>query len=163
MTNDYKERIIKYLTNNYNEGTESTTPFFAENVNVKEIQNNFHSIFTTIDGYIQGKDGKGNELDIGFIYGSYVYNSKLAGRIVIVDSEFNILQTIDEFNTGTKFNRFTALNIDVANGNIYGIDKPGDNYRFLLLNNFLIKTPAQQNYEVKLRNSYILNFDMYSP
>lgn len=158
MTNDYKERIIKYLTNNYSKDTESTTPFFAEDVNVKTLQDNIGSIFTTIQGYIQGKDGKGNDLDIGFIYGYYGNSNKIA----IVDSEFNVLQVIDEFNTGTKFNRFQALNIDITNGNIYGIDKQGNNFRFILLNNFLVKTPSQQNYEVKLRNSYFLDFNTYS-
>ena len=106
-------------------------------------------------GYIQGRDGKGNELDIGFIYGN---DSNNKGVIAIVDDNFNILQVINEYDTGTNFNKFICLNIDIVNGNIYGIDLQGSQYRFVLLNNFLLKTPVQENYEVKLRNSYFLSF-----
>lgn len=155
MTQDYKERIIKYLTNNYSQDTESTTPFFVTNIKMETLQESFSNYFDTIQRYIQGKDGKGNDLNIGFIYGK----KNNLGIIAIVDNKFNILQVIDEYNTGTKFNEWVYLNIDITNGNIYGIDIQSNKFRFILLNNFLVKTPAQQNYEVKLRNSYILELN----
>lgn len=153
MTQDYKERIIKYLTNNYSQDPESTTPFFASDIELVTMQDNFSNYFDTIQGYIQGKDGKGNDLDTGFVYG--LKNNK--GIIVVVDNNFNILQDIDSYNTGTKFGEWICLNIDITNGNIFGLDEDNGNKRFLLINNFLIKTPAQQNYEVKLRNDYVID------
>lgn len=150
MTNDYKERIIKWLTGNYTIEPNSTNPLFQElNETTATIMDNFSYI---ID-YIQGKDGKGNDLDIGFLYGE---DNNGKGAIAIVDNNFNLIQFITEYNTGTDFHEFICLNIDTSNGNIYGIDKQGSQYRFILLNNFMVKTPTQQNYEVKLRNSYFI-------
>ena len=151
MTDEYKERIIKWLTNNYTiEPQPQNVEAFYEVLN--NTTTTLNTYFDTVQGYIQGRDGKGNQLDMGFIYGEK--NNK--GIIAIVDKDFNILQVIDEYNTGTKFNIFTCLNIDITNGNIYGIDHNGSTYRFLLLNNFMVKTPTQSDYEVKLRNDYFI-------
>lgn len=152
MTNDYKERIIKWLTGNYEIEQSSTEPLFQE---LEETTTTISTYMEECLGYIQGRDGKGNELDIGFIYGN---DSNNKGVIAIVDDNFNILQVINEYDTGTHFNEFICLNIDIVNGNIYGIDLQGSQHRFILLNNFLLKTPVQENYEVKLRNSYFLSF-----
>lgn len=152
MTDEYRERIIKWLTGNYEIETSSTDPLFQD---IEETTTEINTYFSNVQGYIQGRDGKGNELDIGFIYG---INNNSKGIIVIVDKNFNIIQVIDEYDSGTKFYMFQCLNIDKTNGNIYGIDYSSNKYRFILLNNFLLKTPAQTNYEVKLRNSYFLEF-----
>lgn len=150
MTDDYRERIIKWLSGNYNIETSSTEPLFQE---LEQTTTEINTYLDTILGYIQGFDGKGNQIDIGFIYG--IKNNK--GVILIVDSNFNIIQVIEEYNTGTHFGEFICLNIDKTNGNIYGIDYQDSKYRFILLNNFLIKRPLEQ-YEVKLRNSYFIQF-----
>ena len=152
MTDEYKERIIKWLTGNFTEEPSTTDPLFQD---LKETTTDINTYIDTTLGYIKGKDGKGNDLDIGFIYGLDSHNN---GIILIVDDDFNIIQVIDEFNTGTKFDKFVCLNIDTTNGNIYGVDYSSNKYRFILLNNFLIKTPNQATYEVKLRQSYFLEF-----
>lgn len=152
MTDEYRERIIKWLTGNYEIEQSSSDPLFQE---IEETTTGINTYFSNVQGYIQGRDGKGNELDIGFIYG---VNNNSKGIIAIVDKNFNIIQIIDEYDSGTKFDVFQCLNIDKTNGNIYGIDYSSNKYRFILLNNFLLKTPAQINYEVKLRNSYFLQF-----
>ena len=152
MTDEYKERIIKWLTGNYEEEEIPLQPeplFYDFN----KTTSNINTYISKTIGFIQGKDGKGNDLDIGFIYGN---DNQDKGVILVVDKELNILQVIDKFDSGTNFNEFICLNIDTTNGNIYGLDKNGSQYRFILLNNFLIKTPAQKNYTVKLRNSYLL-------
>jgi hypothetical protein len=152
MTNDYKERVIKWLTGNYEIEQSSTEPLFKE---LEKTQTTLNTYIYKILDYIQGKDKQGNDLNIGFIYGNDSHNK---GVILVVDGDFNILQVITKYNTGTDFNKFICLNVDRINGNIYGIDLQGSQYRFILLNNFLIKNPNQINYEVKLRNSYFLNF-----
>ena len=151
MTNDYKERIIKWLTGNYTIEQSSTEPLFQ---NLEETTIGLSTLIDEMIGYVQGKDGKGNDLDIGFIYG----NKDNKGVILIVDNDFNIIQDITEYDTGTDFHEFICLNVDSTNGNVYGIDKQGSQYRFILLNNFMVKTPAQEYYEVKLRNSYFITF-----
>ena len=54
-----------------------------------------------------------------------------------------LLQVIDSYDTGTTFNQFMCLNIDITNGNVYGVDLQGSQYRFILLNNFLVKLGTQ--------------------
>ena len=152
MTDEYKERVIKWLTGNYEIEQNSTEPLFQELNKTTTTINDYISVAL---GFIKGKDGKGNELEVGFIYG---LDSNEDGVILIVDDDFNILQVINEYDTGTKLGKFVCLNIDKTNGNIYGVDISSSKYRFILLNNFMIKTPTQENYQVKLRNSYFLNF-----
>lgn len=152
MTDEYRERIIKWLTGNYEIEQSSTDPLFQD---LNKTTTTINDYISATIGFIKGKDGKGNDLGVGFIYG---LDSNGDGVILIVDDDFNIIQVIDEYDTGTKFGKFVCLNIDKTNGNIYGVDINSSKYRFILLNNFMIKTPAQENYEVKLRNSYFLNF-----
>ena len=152
MTDEYKERIIKWLTGNYEIEPSTTDPLFQE---LNKTTTTINDYIEAALGFIKGKDGKGNDLDIGFIYG---VDSNGNGVILVVDDDFNIIQVITEYDSGTQFGRFVCLNIDKTNGNIYGLDKNGSQYRFILLNNFLIKTPAQKNYTVKLRQSYFLKF-----
>lgn len=153
MTNDYKERLLKYLTNNYQEGTPSTTPIFASDIIQENISTNIYSILPNPIGYIQGKDAKGNDLDVGFIYGN---ESATRGVIIIVDGSFNVLQTIKKYSSGDYIAPFTYLNIDNSTGQIYGIDWKDNKYRFIQFTNFLLKKPVQQ-YEVKIRNTAFLN------
>ena len=106
MTNDYKERVIKWLTNNYEVGQSSTTPLFQT---LNSTTTTINDYVDAVQGYIQGRDGKGNPLDIGFIYGEK--NNK--GVILVVNNNFDILQVIDSYDTGTTFNQFMCLNIDI--------------------------------------------------
>lgn len=152
MTDEYRERIIKWLTGNYEIEPSSTDPLFQ---NLNKTTTTINDYIEAALGFIKGKDGKGNDLDVGFIYG---LDSNGDGVILIVDDDFNIIQVITEYDSGTQFGTFICLNIDKTNGNIYGIDVSSSKYRFILLNNFLVKTPNQQFYTVKLRQSYFLEF-----
>ena len=83
MTNDYKERVIKWLTNNYEVEQSSTTPLFQT---LNSTTTTINDYVDAVQGYIQGRDGKGNPLDIGFIYGEK--NNK--GVILVVNNNFDI-------------------------------------------------------------------------
>ena len=155
MTEEYKKRLIQYLTNNYNIEEKNDYPFFTD-MNMVQVSENIYSFITNIKGYIQGIDGKGNELELGFIYGTLIDGNKEIDRILIVNNNFNVLQVIENYDTGTKFGKFQTLNIDKTNGQIYGIDISNGQYRFILLNNFLVKLPSVTEYKVKLRNSYFI-------
>ena len=155
MTEEYKKRLIQYLTNNYNIEEKKQEPFFKD-MNVIEISNSIYTYITNIKGYVQGIDGNGNDLEIGFVYGTFNNGTKDINRIIIVNNNFTVLQIIDNYNSGTEFGEFQALNIDKTNGQIYGIDISNNRYRVILLNNFLVKLPSKTEYEVKLRNSYFI-------
>ena len=66
MTNDYRERIIKWLSGNYDIEQSSTDPLFQE---LEKTTTTINTYMENALGYIQGRDGKGNEIDVGFIYG----------------------------------------------------------------------------------------------
>lgn len=162
MTDQFKQRIIEYLTGNYQEYEPSDELIFTD---IKKITNNIYTILnnkfyehTNID-YIQGKDKNNNDLSVGVIYGYYKnsVDDNEKGYIVIVDNDFNVLEIITEYSNGTKFARFEILNID-EKGQLYGIDNGATNndYRFILLNNFFIKLESQE-YKVKLKNSYYMD------
>ena len=155
MTNDYKERLLQYLTNNFMVGTPSTTPFFASDIVQKNISQNIYTVMDPV-GYIQGKDAKGNDLEVGFVYGTDVNNSN-RGVVCVLDNNFNVVQTIRKFSSGDYLSPFIYLNIDAETGQIFGLDWKESKHRFIQLNNFLLKKPVQQ-YEIKIRNTaYIVN------
>ena len=66
MTDEYRERIIKWLTGNYEIEPSSTDPLFQ---NLNKTTTTINDYIEAALGFIKGKDGKGNDLDIGFIYG----------------------------------------------------------------------------------------------
>lgn len=151
MTDQFKQRIIEYLTGNYTIEQRSEMPIFKD-FKYREVTESIYNEFNEILGYIQGKDKNNNELPIGIVYGNDYYNK---GIIIIVDNQFNILKIIKNFNTGAEFQNFISLNID-EKGQIYGIDYDGSRYRFILLNNLFIKLDIQE-YVIKLRNSYFID------
>lgn len=152
MTEQYKERLLAYLTGNYNVEQKGTDPLFYE---FYKSNTTINSYIDTIDGYIQAKSNSGSNLDIGFIYGEKAGN----GIIIVVDNDFNIIQVIDEFESGTKLRPFINLNIDITNGKLYGIDyEQNAGFRLVLLNNISSK-PLNSNYSIKLLKSYLINFE----
>ena len=77
------------------------------------------------------------------------------GFIIILDNDFNILQTLTKYDSGTYFRAFSNLK-EAEDNTYYGIDNYGSyTARFIMLNNFTIPNSVG-NYVVKLR--YSANF-----
>ena len=105
MTEDFKEKVLKYLTGNLEQQAEDNTPQFGE---VEEITNNLKTFVTNnIQGtweatrreFIQGKDGNGNDLDMFVLRGTeYIDENTYYGFLVVLDINMQPIQFINRFN-----------------------------------------------------------------
>lgn len=158
MTEDFKKLVLKYMLGQLDEQQPSSDLNWSD---LKTTQNNLYTYLQeffdgdnwSITGTLQGTSTT-NPLGFTVLYGYYGLAGETKGFITILDEKFTPLSTLTSYNTGTDFYEFYALNVD-EDGNFYGIDRTDTQYRFVLLNNFLVKTPSS-DYQVILRNSYFL-------
>lgn len=160
MTNDYKTKILDWLAGQYEINSGFENPQFSTPT---ERKNNFETQFTALfpygyftNGMLQGNDANNNGVGYTIIYGSYYTNASattLKGFIVILDEDFDIVQTLTAYSTGTQFGWFEILSVG-DDGNFYGIELVNDTRRFVMLNNIIAKLPTEQYYKVVLRQSY---------
>ena len=160
MTEDYKEKLIKYMTGNIDNESGTDTPQFLPQA---ELNRNFvlyleQQLNTDeIIGFIQPENS-----EVAIAYGRYKENGIYYGFILIIDDHLNPVQLITTYESGTKLRPFMALNID-ENNRLYGVDADLDdstggydstNLRFILLNNVFSSNINSNSYKVVLRNSY---------
>ena len=151
MTQDFKDKILKYLTGNIEEDSGINEPQFGA---VETITNNLYQYM--MDNFDTGGSLpyiidiiKGNQNDNYLCYGQgYSF-----GFIIILDSNFEVIEGTNTYTSGTTMNKFIRLN-QAPNGTFYGIDNNGANYRFIMLNNILLKTPNQPSYRYVMQKTY---------
>ena len=152
MTNDYKEILLKYLTGNLANESQSTTLNY-ENLSTTDYDTSQIGTNIAIVGYLQCTDSNGTPNGKTLVYG---YDTTLYIGFIALFEGTNLLYYTTEYNTGTLFSQFKTLQID-EEGRVYGIDYvvSANKYRFILLNNIseLSKTGQRQ---VILRQSYYL-------
>ena len=156
MTQDFKDKLLKYLTNNLSESTGNNTPQYQA---VQTITNNIYTYITTnyygstlpyvIDII------KSNQNDNYLCYGIGSSGSAKFGFILILDSGFQIIQATNQYTSGTTMSEFIRL-CQSPNGTFYGIDKNSSagTYRFILLNNMLMKATNQTSYKFVMQKTY---------
>lgn len=165
MTQDFKDKILKYLTGNLDEEPGNNTPQFEQ---LETITNNLSTYVdqrtqgggawtTNPKEIIQGKDGNGNDLDIYALACNDIVTGVYYGFIVILDSEFNPIQFINSYSSGVRLGKIVSIKVDYT-GAIYLVEYSNDSskYRIVLLNNILMKLPTQREYQCKIRTSYFL-------
>lgn len=170
MTNDYKQNILDYITNNVTEqnGTNEPqipTPTLVNNNVYDYLFQNLPNIDTTatypiyVTGYIENKESQ-----LLLYFGFYMKNDDTSkGFIYIVDVDMNPVQLITKLTSGSDLFNIYAMNQD-ENGYMYAISsqREGETYvkRLLLFNNILIA--VNNTYMARLRQSYIMpNADNY--
>lgn len=149
MTEDYKNKILDYITNNVTPETESNIPIFTDNETInKSVSNDIR-----------------NELNQRFVYSGYLCERNTqniliygytdeSGFIYLMDKNLNKIAMITTFQTGSKLFKIRELRQD-ENGYLYGVSVDDSTIRILLLNNIFAKQP-DASYQVVLRKSYIL-------
>ena len=169
MTDEFKDKLLKYFTGNLQEGTTPYTFYQSDmstNINnlyntlSSEIGNQYTGGFD-VTGVLQAKTTGDNNLNVYILYGTANGSTKHTydfGYIVLIDEEFNIIDILTEYSSGVVIGPLDVLNVD-ENGYLYGIEK---NYndtqkRFIMLNNVALKL-ANENYQVKIRRAYNLPF-----
>lgn len=157
MTEEYKKVLFEVIMGHVN-----TSPSSTDEIYIDKITNTW-DLYTeipeadadsiTINGMFKGSNNYA-------LYGEY-YNStpgadwENCGFIIIVDNDFNILQTLTKYDSGTYFRAFSNLQ-QAEDNTYYGVDYYTTyTPRFIMLNNFTIPDD-NGNYKVKLR--YSLNF-----
>lgn len=153
MTEDYKEKLLKYLTGKITEGTGDDSVMFqanGQNVNNLEtyLQNNFNSYYVTdlIQSYT-------NEVFV-LIGGYWATGSINKGFVILLDKSFNILKTFTQYESGIDIGKIYCMNVD-KNGRFFMIEtRLSDNKdRFVMMNNFTI-LQSDNDYHFDLRTSY---------
>lgn len=165
MTEDFKNKILKYLTGNLEEATGTNEPQFP---GVETIINNLNTYInnnTSGSGtwlsekkeIIQGKDGNGNDLDIYALVSNDTVQGTSYGFTVILDANFNPIQFINSYSSGVRIGKIVNIKVD-NKGNIYLVEyfNTERKYRLVLLNNIFMKLPTQDSYYCKIRTSYFL-------
>lgn len=176
MTDEYKEQLLNYITNNVNKTDQTNNPFREQFI---QYENNLN---TFIEDGIYNELGLYSEFYISnfihiednsnyLIYGDYwtsEHTRVLQGFFVVLDETLNPVQLLLKYDTGTLFRQFNALNID-EEGRLYGVDtltvwsQDGQTStktrRFILLNNILTSNLIDGTYSVTLRNSYNLQYN----
>lgn len=160
MTNDYKEKLLKWVSGNYQVGAGTNSPQFTTPLS---RTNNFATLFssqfpygyflsTTLQGYNADNNGVGYTL----IAGSYYIDATattMRGFVTILDNDFDIVQTITRYSNGTYLGVYETLNVG-DDGNFFGIENNSGVLRFTMLNNIIAKLPKETEYKIVLRRSY---------
>ena len=185
MTEDSKQRLLRYLTGNLSEEQANNEPQFEE---TKVIANNLYSNIESklekqlnetgfsveYNSFLQSITNDSSGTSNLILYGTVnkfsslidVKNAFIRGFIAILDSNFNILKIFTNYKSGSSIRFIKNLQVD-SDGTLYGIDvdvvfKDGQNFelkdlRFIMLNNPTIET--NNNYILELRQSYYLPED----
>lgn len=173
MTNDYKEKLIQYITNNFefSDEVETTTPGGAyERVHEDSINTQVgSSLFNYIAELLLELDRSSiringmlqiNNSSTKVIYGGYSKtdgSNTSEGFLILVDEDFNGITMLREYESGTRIREVQFLAQD-ENNNIYGvvgdIKNSSEQKYFTMLNNFAM--PINNEYTLVLRKNYSL-------
>lgn len=169
MTNDYKQDILDYITNNVNETPGSNVPQFPQEDTIQgNVYNDLANLIPDVSNYfVLGSIFNENSQNTLF-YGYYSdTSSNFYGFIYIVDENMEEIQLITTFTSGTKLFPIIAMNQD-ENGYMYALSNElggTPKGRVLLFNNILVTING--TYVARLRASYIIpnstnyNYQLY--
>ena len=155
MTEEYKQLILKWLTHSLQNETGNNTPQFSQT----------NSIVNNLNDYIVDKLGsqpyyvKYIQMD-GFDNYALLGNNGGNGKsfIVILDTNMNPIQYIDEYSSGVKLQFLLDINCDDEN-NFFALERLTEDgterIRFVMLNNILIQNSNSQ-YELNISKAYNL-------
>lgn len=137
MTEDYKQKLLKYLTGKITTGTSTDTIKFEENTqninNLDDYLNNNFNQFFIVD-LLQSYTN-----DMLVLVGGYWDSSYEKGFIILLDKTFNIVKVFTQYESGVTIGHIYCINVR-EDGKFYMIEnRLSDNVdRFVLLNNFTV-------------------------
>jgi hypothetical protein len=176
MSEDYREQLLNYITNNVSETSQTSNPFREEFIQyqnnlsdyiLEQIEEQTSSIAEfTYNDYLQVETNS-NYLIYGF-YWTSMHSRVYQGFIAVLNENLEPIQVMTKFDTGTLLRRFLDLGVDES-GQVYGVDEQNawsqdgqtetKTRRFILLNNILSSNLIDGNYKVTLRNSYNMQYN----
>lgn len=162
MTEDYKEKLIKYMTGNIEPEAGADEPQVAQvNVLLNDVLNFVKENYPEYDK---------NTLNINTVFsrndyiilccshfGGYPDNRFIKAFIVVLDNDFNPLYYIDSYSSGSPLNLILLINEnDNGTGRIYCIDNVYENgvisnRRVCILNDFTLS-----DFKIKQLSTFII-------
>lgn len=175
MTNDFKKTLLDYITN-LTPGEPTSAEIFKQ---VEDVDRNGWIDFMPqlwvnfrLEGLIKSKTSDKVIFYGGYVNGNGTYINDSRGIIIITDSYLNPIQTIYEYSSGTLLRPIQKM-IQEEDGQFIAIDSTimysptsdqqtrqaymTNEKRVIMLNDISNKT--NENFEVNLRQSYILGND----
>ena len=160
MTEDYKNKLLKYLTGKIAEEMGNNTPYFRnETTNTNDIIATLNTKYPggwSIKNTILAKDSSG-EFN-GKAYVLCLQTDSTNNFILLIEAQENkikLLQIIENYSSGTKFGTIYCMNVD-EQGQCFIAELVDGQKRIVLLNNISIKLEDATEYEVILKKSYYL-------
>lgn len=164
LTEKYKELLLKYITGKIDE--EGTSPQELVNLDRKDMGVNIRDEITSrLQEERQAENvnivGKvySNQYENFIIYGNYYISSVAYGYICIVNRKLEIISLLTQFASGTYIYPLISIR-QSETGQFYGltdgVSGSDGNFRIALFNNILSSGILTNNYEVVLRQTYII-------
>ena len=164
LTEKYKELLLKYITGKIDE--EGTSPQELVNLDRKDMEINIRDEITSrLQDERQAENvnivGKvySNQYENFIIYGNYYISSVAYGYICIVNRKLEIISLLTQFASGTYIYPLISIR-QSETGQFYGltdgVSGSDGNFRIALFNNILSSGILTNNYEVVLRQTYII-------
>lgn len=165
MTNQANEYLMAYLTGEVENLESMQNPkqlLFEEFDNYENdletyLTNDHFPYGYQVDNYIQGIVSSTEGTEYSIMYGKYKINSSdnySHSFIVILDASYNIVQVITRYTNNELFGKILALNVG-EDGRFFMVELDNNGYyRIVLLNNILIKSASEENYQVIMRQTY---------
>lgn len=155
MEQSFKNKILAYLLGQLDIETPTiTAPTF---INAGSETNNFQQQMEAEFGenYIIRGITQSETSEITVLYGNDAEANNFF--IVLLDKAGSIIQIITEYANGNPLDPITTINVNQEDGTFYAISSLGNEFKFLMLNNFTVKLPTQDTYQVTVRYTYALN------
>lgn len=169
MTQDYKDILLKYITNNLSKEEGVNIPEFSNVISESatdlyyELEDAFEYGYRQ-NGVVQCKNVDGEYNGFILVYGMYwtdedKTDSLAKGYMLLFDNNFELVQIIKKYKSGTDCGIFMKVVVN-NDGTLIALDHFDNRNRFLMLNNPSVKLPSAQNYSLVLRSSYNLQGDV---
>lgn len=149
MEQSFKNNVLAYLLGQLDiETPTSQTPTF---INAGSQTNNFKQQMEAKFGenYIIRGITQSSTSEITVLYGNDTGDNN--SFIVLLNKTGNIIQIITEYANGDSLNSFIDIKVNSEDGTFYGITSGGT---FVMLNNFTVKLPTQNEYQINVRYTY---------
>ena len=170
MTEEFKTKLLKYVTGNLSKEDVVNVPQYSAVKKVTNniweyIRNSFTEQITRINviEIIQAKNSTGQNMDsLIFLGNALDSNNTFHGFILLLDNNFNPIQLISSYSSGADINIILTGNVG-DDGELFIIEEVvsagGNRRRFVMLNNVALKSAVSNTYQAVLSKAY----DLVSP
>ena len=158
MTEDYKKTLLQYITGNLDIQQGDNKPSFqSQKTIITNLETYLYNLGIGVQRetikILRGKNANNQEIDF-YLFTALNYNTNKS-FIAILDYQFEPIQVIQNYDSGTAFGVFDDLIID-DDGCFYGVETVSGTKRFIMLNNILVRSKTETQFKVILRISYNL-------